>query len=103
MARGAIFFMYAAVFRFGAFMVTQPTSSVAYAEFFDVFRVFIAIVFGGAAVAQAGAFAPNFAQAKVSANRIFSIIDRQSLIDNYSEEGLQPVSPVCLVLLFWQP
>ena len=84
--------MYAAVFRFGALLVTRPTDDIAYVEFFDIFRVFIAIVFGGAAIAQAGAFAPNYAMAKLSANRIFFLLDRKPLIDNYSEEGSKPVS-----------
>lgn len=91
-SKSIIFFMYAIVFRFGAYLVTQPTDSIAYVEFFDVFRVFIAIVFGGAAIGQASAFAPNLAKAKLSANRIFFMLDRVPLIDNYSEEGSKPVS-----------
>ena len=91
------FFLYAIVFRFGAYLVIQPTDSVAYVPFFDVFRVFIAIVFGGAAIGQATAFAPNLAKAKLSANRIFFAIDRQPLIDNYSEEGEQPVSGLIIM------
>ena len=86
-----IFFMYAAVFRFGALLVTLPTDNVAYVDFYDVFRVFIAIVFGGAAIAQAGAFAPNYTQARLSANRIFFLLDRKPKIDNYSTEGEKPV------------
>ena len=73
-------------------MVTQPTDHIAYIPFFDMFRVFIAIVFGGAAIGQASAFAPNFAKAKLSANRIFFMLDRKPLIDNYSEDGDKPVS-----------
>lgn len=80
------------MFRFGAFLVTLPTDNVGYVEFFDMFRVFIAIVFGGAAIGQASAFAPNLAKAKLSANRIFFMLDREPAIDNYSEEGTKPVS-----------
>ena len=87
-----MFFLYAVVFRFGAFLVTLPTDDPGYVEFFDMFRVFIAIVFGGAAIGQASAFAPNLAKAKLSANRIFFMLDRQPVIDNYSKEGLEPVS-----------
>ena len=90
-SQSMIFFMYAAVFRFGALLVTLPTDNVAYVDFYDVFRVFIAIVFGGAAVAQAGTFAPNYAQARLSANRIFFLLDRKPKIDNYSIEGGTPV------------
>ena len=91
-SKSIIFFLYAVVFRFGAYLVTRPTDHIAYVEFFDVFRVFIAIVFGGAAIGQASAFAPNLTKAKLSANRIFFMLDRKPLIDNYSEEGEQPVS-----------
>lgn len=94
MSKSTIFFLYAAVFRFGAFLVIQPTDNIAHVPFFNVFRVFIAIVFGGAAIGQASAFAPNLAKAKLSANRIFFTLDRQPKIDNYSEEGERPVSVV---------
>ena len=84
--------MYATVFRFGAYQVTRDTDHVAYAEFQDVFRVFTALIFGAMMAGQAGAFAPNYAKAKISANRIFSLLDREPLIDNYSEKGEKPVS-----------
>ena len=90
-SRSLIFFLYAIVFRFGAFLVTQPTDSIAYLSFYDMFRVFIAIVFGGAAIGQASAFAPDLTKAKLSANRIFHMLDRQPLIDNYSVEGEEKV------------
>ena len=91
-SKSTIFYLYAIVFRFGALLVTQPTDHFAYVPFFDVFRVFIAIVFGGAAIGQASAFAPDFTKAKLSANRIFFMLDRKPLIDNYSDEGETPVS-----------
>ena len=91
-SRSLIFFLYAIVFRFGAYLVTQPTDHIAYVPFFDVFRVFIAIVFGGAAIGQASAFAPDLTKAKLSANRIFFMLDRKPLIDNYSTEGEEKVT-----------
>ena len=90
-SQSILFFLYAPFFRFGGFLVTLPTDNVAYVDFYDVFRVFVAIVFGGAAVAQAGAFAPDYAQARLSANRIFFLLDRKPKIDNYSTEGKNPV------------
>lgn len=92
--------LYAIVFRFGAYLVIQPTDSFVYVPFFDVFRVFLAIVFGGAAIGQATAFAPNLAKAKLSANRIFFTLDRQPLIDNYSDDGEQPVSVVIIGAIY---
>ena len=86
-SQALIYFMYAVVFRFGAFLVIQDPDSVIHASFNNVFRVFMAVVFGAFSVGQASAFAPNYSKAKLSANRIFAILDRQPEIDSYSEEG----------------
>ena len=80
------------MFRFGAFLVDLPDDHFLHLEFFDVFRVFMAIVFGAFSVGQASAFAPNYAKAKTSAKRIFFLLDRVPLIDNYSKEGEKLVS-----------
>ena len=91
-SQAIIYLMYSVVFRFGAFLVIQDPDSILFVEFQDVFRVFMAVVFGALSVGQASAFAPNYAKAKLSANRIFAILDRKPEIDNYSEEGEKPVS-----------
>ena len=54
--------------------------------------MFIAIIFGSFGAGAASSFAPNYAKAKQSANRIFALLDREPVIDGYSEEGLKPVS-----------
>lgn len=87
-----IYLMYAVVFRFGAFLVIQDPDSILFVEFESVFRVFMAVIFGALSVGQASAFAPNYAKAKLSANRIFYLLDRKPEIDNYSEEGEKLVS-----------
>ena len=44
------------------------------------------------AAGQAGAFAPNYAKARLSANRIFALLDRLPATSVYfSEEGAKPV------------
>ncbi len=91
-SQSVVFFMYATIFRFGAYQVTRDDDNIAYAEFTDVFRVLMALMFGALAVGQASSFAPNYAKAKVSANRIFALLDREPLIDNYSEDGERLVS-----------
>ena len=53
-------------------------------------RVFNALIFGAAAAGTAGSFAPNYAKARLAANRIFALIDRVPEIDSYSEEGEKP-------------
>ena len=87
-----IYLMYAAVFRFGAFQVTQEPGSVAHVSFEAVFVAFMALIFGAVGAGQAGAFAPNYAKAKLSANRIFFLLDRTPVIDGYSEDGERLVS-----------
>ena len=107
-SQASILLMYCIVFRFGAFLVNQDRDSYLYVDFFDVFRVFMAVVFGALSIGQASAFAPNYAKAKISANRIFAILDREPVIDNYSTEGEKLVSWLCccccccLFLLFWR-
>ena len=91
-SQGFIYVMYGVVFRFGAFLVTQPEGSILHVEFNNVFRVFFALVFGALAVGQAGSFAPDYKKAKLSANRIFELLDRKPVIDGESEEGSKLVS-----------
>ncbi len=86
-SQGMIFFGYVIAFRFGAFVVSLNSDHILYTEFQNVFRVLFALVFGALAVGQASAFAPNLAKATVSTNRIFSLLDRKPIIDNYSTEG----------------
>ena len=86
-SQGLLFFMFAVIFRFGAFLVNLPTDHLVHEPFDDVFLVFFAIIFGAFAIGQASAFAPNYSKAKISANRIFFLLDRVPVIDNYSEDG----------------
>lgn len=44
------------------------------------------------AIGQNSSFAPDFAEAQVSAARIFYLIDSTPEIDAYSTDGLTPVS-----------
>ena len=96
-SQSTIFLMYGVIFRFGAFQVV--TTSIAHADFDSVFVAFTALVFGAIGAGQAGAFAPNYAKAKLSANRIFFLLDKIPLIDGYSADGIKPVS-YCVQLVF---
>nr|XP_006814548.1 PREDICTED: multidrug resistance protein 1-like [Saccoglossus kowalevskii] len=84
-SQGVTFLVNAAAFRFGAFMIEQGEMT-----FEDVFLVFALITFGAMAVGQASSFAPDAAKAKVAANQIFFLLDRESEIDTSSTEGLKP-------------
>ena len=44
------------------------------------------------AVSQNSSFAPDYAEAKVSASRLFSLFDREPVIDPSSDKGHAPVS-----------
>ena len=90
--QSTIVLVYPIILRFGAFQVLLDTSNIAYILFGEVFRVIFAVMFGGVGVGQAGAFAPNYTKARLSANRIFFLLNREPLIDGYSEEGTKPVN-----------
>eukprot|EP00731_Ephydatia_muelleri_P002337 Em0001g2337a len=84
-SQGALFIGYIIAFRFGAYLVTHPNNKLTFDE---VFVVLFALVFGAMAAGQAGAFAPNYAKARLSANRIFALLDRVPATSVYcSEEG----------------
>ena len=54
-------------------------------------RVFFALFFGILSAAQGSSFAPNYAKARLSAKRIFALVDLVPAIDSFSEEGDKPV------------
>ena len=89
-SQSIILFVYIISFRFGAFLVTFPQGHVLFTEFQDIFRVFAAIIFASLGIGAAASFAPDYNQAKQSAKVVFSIINREPEIDNYSEEGAKP-------------
>lgn len=79
-------------FGFGAFQALQDTSSILYEDFGFLIIVFLAVVFGALVAGQASVFVPDYVRAKLSAKRIFSLLDKESEIDGYSEEGEKLVS-----------
>uniref|UniRef100_A0A8C0EE26 ABC-type xenobiotic transporter n=1 Tax=Bubo bubo TaxID=30461 RepID=A0A8C0EE26_BUBBB len=51
------------------------------------FRVFSSVIFAAINVGQSASLAPDYGKARMSAERIFQLLDRKPLIDSYSEEG----------------
>ena len=56
-----------------------------------LYSVFFALIFGIILASQGSSFAPNYAKARLSAKRIFALVDLVPSIDSYSEEGDKPV------------
>uniref|UniRef100_A0A8C6XFF9 ABC-type xenobiotic transporter n=1 Tax=Naja naja TaxID=35670 RepID=A0A8C6XFF9_NAJNA len=54
---------------------------------FYISRVFSSVIFAAMNAGQANSLAPDFSKSKVSAQRIFHLLDRKPVIDSYSEEG----------------
>lgn len=53
--------------------------------------VILVVLYGAVAVGEANTFGPNYANARVSASYIMSLIEREPAIDNLSVEGESPV------------
>ena len=53
--------------------------------------IIFAILFGISSASLGSSFAPNYAKARLSAKRIFALVDLVPSIDSYSEEGDKPV------------
>ncbi|KAM6282251.1 ATP-binding cassette sub-family B member 5 isoform 3-T3 [Porphyrio hochstetteri] len=81
-AQCANYFINAAVFRFGAWLIAHCLSN-----FENVFIVFSSVIFAAMNVGQSASLAPDYGKARMSAQRIFKLLDRKPLIDSYSEEG----------------
>ncbi|XP_064647521.1 ATP-dependent translocase ABCB1-like isoform X2 [Lineus longissimus] len=77
-----IYFAYAAAFAFGAFLIDEGEMN-----FIDIFKIFSAITFGGMAFGRASSMAPDYTKAKISAAKIFQLLDREPVIDAYSTNG----------------
>ena len=50
------------------------------------------LVMAGVQAGRISTFLPNYSKAVLSAKRIFKVLDTVPAIDNYSTEGLEPVS-----------
>ena len=72
--------------------VTLDTDHPLHANFLDLFKVFIALIFAAVNVGLTSSLAPDYAKAKLAARKIFGVMNRQPKIDGYSEEGTKLVS-----------
>ncbi|KAL4636196.1 bile salt export pump-like isoform X1 [Arapaima gigas] len=81
-AQCVIFMANSASYRFGGYLVRQEGL-----HFSLVFRVISAIVTSGTALGRASSYTPDYAKAKISAARLFQLLDRVPKISVYSEAG----------------
>ncbi|XP_054477289.1 ATP-binding cassette, sub-family B (MDR/TAP), member 4 [Anoplopoma fimbria] len=85
LTQAMIYFAYAGCFRFGAWLITAGRMDVE-----GVFLVVSAILYGAMALGEANSFAPNYAKAKISAAHLMMLLEKESAIDNLSQEGQSP-------------
>ncbi|XP_071446041.1 ATP-dependent translocase ABCB1-like [Hetaerina americana] len=92
-SQGVIFMMYAAAFRFGAYLIEieemEPT---------DVYRVFFALAFCAASVGQSSAYLQDYTKAKLAAGLMFQLVDLKSSIDPSACTGVKPNIQGCIEL-----
>ncbi|XP_056156884.1 bile salt export pump-like [Lampris incognitus] len=81
-AQCVVFLANSASYRFGGYLVRQEGL-----HFSLVFRVISAIVTSGTALGRASSYTPDYAKAKISAARLFQLLDRVPKIRVYSDEG----------------
>ncbi|PAA88248.1 hypothetical protein BOX15_Mlig002315g4 [Macrostomum lignano] len=84
-SQSIVFFIYAASFRFGAYLV-----SIDQMEVNNVFKVFFSITFAGLMAGQTFSLIPDYAKARIAAGYIIALLNREPLIDNRSESGDRP-------------
>nr|UOU03322.1 ATP-binding cassette subfamily B1-like 3-1 [Brachionus rubens] len=80
-----IFFVQATAFSFGYFLIKNDGLIVA-----DLFKIFPMVTFSALILARSYSSLPDQNLASSSTKTAFKIIDRESKIDNFSEDGLKP-------------
>ena len=83
---------YIIAFRFGAYQVIQAKDHIAYAPFYDVYKVFAALVFATVNIGLSSSLAPSYSKGKVAARRIFHLLQREPQVDSLSIKGIELVS-----------
>ncbi|XP_078084341.1 ATP-dependent translocase ABCB1-like [Mustelus asterias] len=82
LAQGIGHFVNAVIFRFGAWLIVNCLM-----VFEDVFLVFAVLLFGAMTIGQTSSFAPDYAKAKISAQKIIKFLQMEPSIGSSSEDG----------------
>lgn len=88
---------YAVTFRFAAYLLTLPVDHILYANFDEVFTVFLAIILGSLAAGQASTALPLATLATTAASRILGVKATQP--DDEESEGRSLVSDCTVTIL----
>lgn len=91
-AESIIYISFAITLRYGAFQVTVPTDHIVYAEYQNIFRVTTTLVLTAIGIGRIIAYIVRYSQAKASAMKVFSILDRKSLLEFQSKGNIELVS-----------
>ena len=86
-SQGFLFLGYSLGFGFGSYQVIQDRESFLYADYISVMVVVSALVYRALSIAQVTTYAPSFATAKLSASRIFTLLDHKPTVDSFSDKG----------------
>uniref|UniRef100_H0V6N1 Bile salt export pump n=1 Tax=Cavia porcellus TaxID=10141 RepID=H0V6N1_CAVPO len=81
-SQGISFIANAVSYRYGGYLI--PNEGLHYSH---VFRVISAVVLSATAVGRAFSYTPSYAKAKISASRLFQLLDRRPPISVYCDEG----------------
>ncbi|KAH9520279.1 ATP-dependent translocase ABCB1, partial [Bulinus truncatus] len=79
-----VYFAYAVSFYYGSVLVNDGEM-----EFFEVFRVFSAIIFGGQAIGKQSSIGADATKAQIAGARIIALIERKPKIDVRSSDGIK--------------
>ncbi|GBG24499.1 ABC transporter B family member 3 [Hondaea fermentalgiana] len=83
-SQGVIFCIYGIAFYYTAVLI--ETQGFVFSE---LLRAVFLLLFAGVSAGQAGAMAPDVGKASAAASSVFSVLDRKSGIDPFSEDGLR--------------
>ncbi|KAE9555670.1 hypothetical protein FO519_001141 [Halicephalobus sp. NKZ332] len=82
-ASSIFFFLYAAAFRFGVFLIIKHGKMPM-----DVLRTLYAISFTAGSMGFASAYFPEYMKAKLAAGLIFKMLETEPNVDNMSDSGI---------------
>ncbi|CAF1200942.1 unnamed protein product, partial [Rotaria sordida] len=82
LANSVLYFMLAALFRLGAYLLIKNTVS-----FQDILSCLGCILFGAQSVGQTVSMSPDYTKAVNAAEKIFEFLNRKPIMDNSSRDG----------------